>query len=109
MHRLSRFSKLIQNVLLFAALTGASAPAQLTPGGNLPSLSGFTPTQGAQGSTVNIIFTGNNFVGKGLGLQFSPAAGLKVGNLLAISSTQISAQVQIDAGAQLGPHAVLLI
>ena len=109
MRRLTRFVKRIQNVLLFAALIGASAPAQLTPGGNLPSLLGFTPTQGAQGSTVNIIFTGKNFVGRGLSLQFSPAAGLKVGTLQAISSTQISAQVQIDAVAQVGPHSVLLV
>src|SRR5215475_4139941 len=108
MRRLSRFRRLL--ILGLCAVSGASAKAQ-TPGtgSSLPSLSGFTPNQGAQGSVVNIIFTGNNFVGKGLGLQFSPAAGLKVGNLQAVSSTQISAQVQIDAGAQLGPHAVLLI
>src|SRR5215472_6075026 len=114
MRRPSRFPGLILSCI-FAAVAGASAPAGLyaaqarTAGTPLPSLSSFSPAQGAQGTSVNIIFTGKNFVGKGLGLQFSPAAGLKVGILQAISSTQISAQVQIDAGAQLGPHAVLLI
>ena len=110
MRRLSRFLKLTQNALLCAALSGATAVAQANMAGSpLPSLVAFTPNQGAQGSNVNITFTGKNFVGKGLGLQFTPAAGLKVGNLQAISSTQISAQVQIDAGAQTGPHTVLLM
>src|SRR5215472_12587274 len=114
MRRPSRFPGLILSCI-FAAVAGASAPAGLyaaqarTAGTPLPSLSSFSPAQGAQGTSVNIIFTGKNFVGKGLGLQFSPAAGLKVGILQAISSTQISAQVQIDAGVQLGPHAVLLV
>ena len=108
MRRPNRFPELILTCV-FAALAGASATAQFSAGPSLPSLSGFTPAQGAQGSSVTIIFTGKNFVGKGLGLQFSPAVGLKVGILQAISSSQISAQVQIDAGAQVGPHGVLLV
>ena len=112
MRRLDHFSRLLL-ILCFFAVSGATATAR-TPqaagaGSALPSLTGFTPNQGAQGSVVNIIFTGKNFVGKGLGLQFSPGAGLKVGNLQAVLPTQISAQVQIDAGARLGPHSVLLM
>src|SRR5215472_16533598 len=98
MRRPNRFPGLIVSCI-FAAVAGASALAQAGMAGSpLPSLSSFSPAQGAQGTSVNIIFAGKNFVGKGLGLQFSPAAGLKVGILQAISSTQISAQVQIDAG-----------
>lgn len=88
--------------------SGATAFGQGTTGGPQgPWLGGFIPTQGAQGSTVNITFTGKGFVNKGLSLQFSPP-GLNVQTLQAVSATQISALVKIDASAQLGAHAVLL-
>jgi len=88
---------------------GATAWAQFTGGAAPgPSLTGFSPTQGAQGSIVNIAFTGKNFVSKGLSLQFTPALGLTVQNLQAVSVIQISAQVKIDSGAQPGAHTVLL-
>jgi hypothetical protein len=94
-----------------AALATVTAAAQPNLAGPppAPSLTGFSPVQGAQGTTVNITFNGNNFGAKGLGLQFSPATGITVQKLQAVSATQIAAQVQIGASAQLGPHAVILI
>jgi hypothetical protein len=97
--------------LLAGALSMAGAVAMAQPGfagPPPPSLTGFSPAQGAQGSVVTITFTGNNFGGKGLGLQFFPASGLTVQKLQALSSTQILAHVQIDASAQLGARQVLL-
>jgi hypothetical protein len=95
--------------VLVSFVTGATAFAQgITAGPQGPSLGGFIPTQGAQGTTVNITFTGKGFANKGLSLRFSPAPGLNVQSLQAASATQISALVKIDAAAQLGAHAVLL-
>ncbi len=42
-------------------------------------------------------------------LTFSPAQGITVSNLQAVSSTQITAQVQIAANAQLGNRQVFLV
>ncbi len=74
-----------------------------------PSFSSFTPTQAAAGSTVTLTFNGANLVARTMILTFSPAQGITVSNLLAVSSTQITAQVQIAAGAQLGNRQVFLV
>jgi hypothetical protein len=95
--------------LWFCAVAGAVGMAQGnlagTPG---PSLTGFSPTQGAQGTTVTVTFTGNAFVAPALGLGFTPSQGLTISNLHVVSPTQISAEVQIDASAPIGAHEVLL-
>src|SRR5215469_5081230 len=104
-----RSSRILLGCLLNAALAGAVAMAQPGFAGPPPSsLTGFSPAQGAQGSAVTITFTGNNFGGKGLGLQFFPASGLTVQKLQAQSATQILAHVQIDASAPLGARQVML-
>jgi hypothetical protein len=83
----------------------ASVAAQLKP----PSLTGFSPTQGAPGSTVTIIFSGSSFVPRAMSLNFSPNQGLTVTKLQVLSPTQISATVQIDATAQPGNRQIILI
>ncbi len=96
-------------LLWFCALAGVLGIAQANPAGSPgPVLTGFSPAQGAQGSSVNVTFTGNGFVAQALALQFFPQQGLTVGDLHVVSSTQISAQIQIDASAQPGAHQVLL-
>jgi len=109
MRRPNRLSTSILVSFIWAIAAGATALAQgITAGPAAPSLGGFSPTQGAQGTSVNITFTGKGFVNKGLSLRFSPSQGLNVQSLQASSATQISALVKIDAAAQLGAHAVLL-
>ena len=79
--------------------------AQFAP----PGLISFNPTQAAAGSTVTITFSGANFVPRALSLKFLPGRGITVNKVQVLSSTQISAQVQIDAGAQTGSRQVILI
>ncbi len=78
--------------------------AQLAP----PSLSSFSPTQAVAGSSVTLTFSGANFVSRSMNLMFSPSQGITVSGLRVISSTQISAQVQIAASAQPGSRQVTL-
>src|SRR5215471_13733933 len=96
-------------LLWFCAVAGAVGMAQGnlagTPG---PSLASFSPAQGALATTVNITFTGNGFVAPKLALEFTPSQGLTVSTLHVVSTTQISAQVQIDASAPIVAHEVLL-
>ena len=104
-------SRLCQ-VVLMAVLTNvclcALALAQAKPGGP-PTLTSFSPTQGAAGSTVNITFTGNNFVARGVRLLLTPNQGVTIGPPLVLSSSQISVMVQISASAQPGNLQVLLM
>src|SRR5262249_38432411 len=81
--------------------------AQATAAGPNPALRGFSPTQGMQGTTVNLTFAGTGFTGKS-DLQFAPGTGLTVNDVHVVSATQVSAQVQIDAAAPLGPRQVML-
>lgn len=74
-----------------------------------PSYSSFSPTQASVGSTITLTFSGANFVARAMNLIFTPSQGLTVSNLQAISSTQITAQVQIAATAQLGNRQVELV
>jgi hypothetical protein len=100
-------SRLVQVVLTNLGLC-ALALSQAKPSGP-PTLSGFSPTQGAAGSTVTITFTGTNFVARGARLILTPNQGVTIGNALVASSGQISVMVQIDAGAQPGNRQVLLM
>jgi hypothetical protein len=85
--------------------------AQLAPPARSgpPTLSSFTPSQAAAGSTVTITFSGTNFVARALSLSFSPSQGITVTSVKVVSSMQIVAQLQIDATAQAGGRQVILI
>ncbi|HKH97908.1 MAG TPA: IPT/TIG domain-containing protein, partial [Candidatus Sulfotelmatobacter sp.] len=100
-------SRLAQVVLTNLCLC-ALVLSQAKPVGP-PTLSGFSPTQGAAGSTVTITFTGTNFVARGARLILTPNQGVTIGNALVASSGQISVMVQIDASAQPGNRQVLLM
>src|SRR5262249_46682692 len=93
--------------LILIALAGAQGAAQSAVAGPNPVLRSFSPAQGAQGTTVSLTFSGTGFAGKS-DLQFAPATGLTVNDVHVVSATQVSAQVQIDAAAPLGPRHVML-
>src|SRR5262249_52841059 len=100
-------SNRLQIALLLIALAGAKGAAQSAVAGPNPALRSFSPTQGMQGTTVNLTFAGTGFAGKS-DLQFAPATGLTVNDVHVVSATQVSAQVQIDAPAPPGPRQVML-
>ncbi len=88
-------------------------PPTPTPGGGQPipvppALRGYSPTQGNQGSTVNLTFTGANFAAPA-SVQFGPPTGLLVQNVQVTSGNQLQVQVQITPAAAVGPHNVTLV
>jgi len=91
--------------LLLAMLFCSKSEAQLAP----PTFIAFSPTQASAGSTVTLTFTGANFVPRSLNLMFSPAQGITVSGVRAVSSMQITAQVQVAASAQPGSRQVILL
>ena len=66
----------------------------------------YSPTQGTQGTTVTLTFTGTNFTPRLLKLLFTPSQGLTVSSISAVSPMQIVAQVQIASTAAIGSYRV---
>lgn len=95
-------------LLTFCMIADAAGLAQANSAGPSASLTGFTPVQGAQGTTLTMTLTGNGFAAGPILLHFTPSQGLTVGKLHAVSATQIYAQIQIDASAQTGAHILVL-
>ncbi len=93
--------------LWFALFCCGHATAQLAP----PSVIGFTPAQATAGSPVPLTFTGANFFPRlqKLELMLSPSQGITVSGVRAVSSTQVTAQLQIAADAQPGSRQVILL
>jgi hypothetical protein len=91
--------------LLPTMLFCGNGKAQLAP----PTFIAFSPTQATAGSTVTLTFTGANFVPRSLNLMFSPSQGITVSSVRAVSSMQITAQVQVAASAQPGSRQVILL
>jgi hypothetical protein len=88
-------------------------PPPPTPGGGQPgpapaALRGYSPTQGTQGTTVTLTFTGANFAAPA-SVQFAPPAGLLVQNVQVTSANQLQVQLQITTAASVGPHNVTLV
>jgi hypothetical protein len=73
---------------------------------NRPALLGYSPTEGTQGTTVTLTFTGANFSPKLPKLFFTPSQGITVANVAAVSGKQIVAQVQIASTAAVGSYRV---
>ena len=73
---------------------------------NHPALLSYSPTQGTQGATVTLTFTGANFSARSLRLLFTPSQGLTVASVTAVSGKQIVAQVQIASTATVGSYQV---
>lgn len=69
----------------------------------VPTVTSFTPTQGTVGSTVMLTVTGTNLTGA-TGLVLSPPTGITVSSFTVVSSTQLTAQVQIAPNAPTGPR-----
>jgi hypothetical protein len=88
--------------------TGATLTAVPAQNQSPPALRAFSPTSGAQGSTVTLTFTGAYFR-KPVGLQFSPATGLSVISVAVVGPYQIQATVKIDPTASPGPRRVMLV
>ena len=97
----------ITRVLLaaFAIALASRATGQLAPQGR-PSLTSYSPTQGTQGTTVTLTFTGTNFTPRQLKLLFTPSGGLSVSSISMVSPLQIVAQVQIASTAAVGSYRV---
>lgn len=81
-----------------AAGCGAKAP---------PALRGFTPHEGAQGSSLTVTFAGANFVAPA-SLQFAPSSGITAGPATVINANEIQAHLTIAPNASLGARGVVL-
>ncbi len=88
----------------------AAVPCQPGPAAQkgLPALRGYSPFQGAQGATVTLKFTGAN-LRLPTTVLFTPATGLTVVSVQAISAAELDAQVRIDAAAPLVQRTVELV
>lgn len=73
---------------------------------NHPALQSYSPTQGTQGSTVTLTFTGANFSPRGVKLLFTPSQGITVTSVSAVSGKQIVAEVQIASTAAVGNYRI---
>ncbi|HOP08376.1 MAG TPA: hypothetical protein PLF13_13940 [candidate division Zixibacteria bacterium] len=72
-----------------------------------PSVSGVSPDVGFPGGTFTVVVSGTDFVeGTGLGVSFS--AGITVTEVTFISSSSISANIQIDNDAAYGDRDVIV-
>jgi hypothetical protein len=98
---------------LAVCLAPMATMAQLTPGKPAqtapapPRLRGFTPTSGAQGTTVTLTFTGINFAAPA-SVQFGPSTGLTPSAVTVSNSNQIQVTLKIDPSAPVGPRQVML-
>src|ERR1039458_1591688 len=94
--------------VLLAALAialASRAGGQAAPHGN-PSLMSYSPTQGTQGTTVTLMFTGTNFTPRLLKLLFTPSQGLNVSSISAVSPMQRSEERRVgkECRSRWAPH-----
>lgn len=96
-------SRLTTGLISTGLLLSLCAPGSAQ---NRPALQMYSPTQGTQGSTVTLTFTGANFSPRALKMYFTPSQGITVRSVNAISTTQIVAQVQIALTAAAGSYRI---
>lgn len=87
-----------------AALTALMVLVSMSALAQRPSLGSYGPTQGTQGASVTLTFTGKNFSARLLKLLISPAQGISVTAVSFVSPTQITARAQIAATAAAGAY-----
>jgi hypothetical protein len=97
-------SQLRARLLCAGLLFGSCASGAVAQ--NQPKLISYSPTQGTQGTTVTLTFTGANFSARALRLFFTPSQGLTVASISAVSGKQIVAQVQIASTAAVSSYRV---
>ncbi len=70
----------------------------------VPTLTGISPTSGNWGDTLNVVFTGTNFISGVSSVNFG--SNFTVNSTIVNSATQITANITIQGGATLGPRDV---
>ncbi len=81
---------------------GVSNTRPFTVNAAVPTLTSVTPNSGMQGTAVNVTLAGSGFItGATVGVTGS---GITVSNVTVVSSTQITATLNIAAGATLGTY-----
>ena len=82
-----------------ATLTGA-----FTVNNPAPTLASISPTSGNRSQTLDVIFTGTNFISGVSSVSFGP--DITVNSTTVNSSTRITANITIGAAAETGPRDV---
>jgi len=94
-------------VLAGTQIATAQSPFMVVPGATPekrpPSINSFTPTEGAQGSSLLLTLNGSNIPSDAV-LRFSPSSGIHVTASSVPSSSQLQAQITIDEIASTGPR-----
>ena len=96
-----RISDIRWKLAAWAALLAGCSCASLA---QRPTLMSYSPTQGAQGTSLTLTFTGTGFSARMLRLLISPAQGISVTGIALTSPTQITAKVQIAPTAAAGSY-----
>jgi hypothetical protein len=86
---------------------GLTTNFTVTAANPVPTLSALSPTSGAPGRSVNVTLTGTNFI-QGSQVLVSGLSGITVGPVTFVSSTQLTAEFNISAGAALGSRNVVV-
>lgn len=87
-----------------AALAALMSLASIPVFAQRPSLISYSPTQGTQGTSITLTFTGSNFSARLPKLFFTPSQGIGVTGISVASPKQIVVHVQIAATAATGTY-----
>ncbi len=87
--------------------TSASLPFTVTARSGVPVLTSINPSSATQGSSVNVTLTGTNFTPQS-GVRLA-GAGAAQGNVVVVSSTQITATFTFSSTAATGPHNIYVV